>query len=149
MQNLVISIGKALHLTDTQSSVKLRHMSGPLGIADTLYNAVYKSSFMTGLYFVVVISFALAIFNLLPLPVLDGGHILFALIEIIFRKPIPSKVIRILSTIFVVLLIALMVCVSFWDIMRLAPNKWREKVNSSLDNSANTTMVETSESSEK
>jgi regulator of sigma E protease len=69
-----------------------------------------------------VISFALAIFNLLPLPVLDGGHIFFGLLEIIFRRPVPQKLIKILSYIFVTLLISLMVFVTFFDIRR-AVNK--------------------------
>ena len=142
LQNLCVAIGKTLHLTDTNSSVQLRHMSGPIGIADTLYNAVHQSSIMTGIYFVVIISFALAIFNLLPLPVLDGGHIVFALIEIIFRKPIPAKIIRVLSIIFVVLLISLMVCVTFWDIVRLTPDKWREKINDTLDTTTQTEKIE-------
>ena len=142
LQNLCVAIGRTLHLTDTNSSVQLRHMSGPIGIADTLYNAVHQSSVMTGIYFVVIISFALAIFNLLPLPVLDGGHIVFALIEMIFRKPIPAKIIRVLSIIFVVLLISLMVCVTFWDIVRLTPDKWREKINNTLDSNSKIEKVE-------
>ncbi|MBQ9788465.1 MAG: RIP metalloprotease RseP [Lentisphaeria bacterium] len=144
LQNLIVALGKTLHLTETNSSVQLRHMSGPLGIADTLYNAVYMSSIMTGIYFVVIISFALAIFNLMPLPVLDGGHIVFALIEIIFRRPIPAKIIRGLSMVFIVLLIALMVCVTFWDIVRIVPDKWRDKINNTLDGTAKTEAVETS-----
>ena len=142
MQNLVVAIGKSLHLTETNSSVQLRHMSGPAGIADTLYNAVYQSSIMTGIYFVVIISFALAIFNLMPLPVLDGGHIVFALIEIIFRRPLPTKIIRVLSMIFIVLLISLMVCVSFWDIVRMLPGPWREKVNNFMDGKEKTEEVQ-------
>ena len=74
---------------------------------------------MIGIYMMVVISFALAIFNLLPLPVLDGGHIMFGLIEMIFRKPVPVPVVKWLSYIFVTLLIGLMVFVTIFDSGRL------------------------------
>lgn len=132
LRSLVITCGNLLHLTDKNSSIKLRHMSGPIGIADTLYSAAHKSSIMTGLYFVVIICFALAIFNLLPLPVLDGGHIVFALIEIIFRRPIPTKIIRFVSIIFIFLLISLMVYVTFYDLLRLAPDSLRAKIDEKL-----------------
>ena len=102
-------------------------MSGPAGIADTLFNAVHQSSIMTGIYFVVVICFALAIFNLMPLPVLDGGHIVFALIEIVFRKPVPKCIVAVLSYIFIGLLVLLMLYVSFFDLLRLAPSSLRDK----------------------
>ena len=94
-------------------------MSGPLGIGMVLFNSVHKSSLISGIYFTVVISFALAIFNLLPFPVLDGGHILFGLIEIALGKPLPTIVIKVLSNIFVALLIGLMVFVTFSDSRRL------------------------------
>ena len=87
-------------------------------MAVVLYRSVRLSPAM-GLYFVVMISFALAIFNLLPLPVLDGGHIFFGLIALIFRREVPAKVIQILSYIFVVLLISLMVFVTYSDGKRL------------------------------
>ena len=75
----------------------------------------------------VVICFALAIFNLLPLPVLDGGHMVFAFIEIIFRRPIPKCIIAVLSYIFIGLLILMMIYVTFFDLLRLAPTSLREK----------------------
>ena len=74
---------------------------------------------MSGIYFTVMISFALAIFNLLPLPVLDGGHIFFGLIEIVIRRPLSVTLIRTLSRIFVVLLIGLMIYVTFFDARRI------------------------------
>ena len=119
LRGICVGIGQKLGLTRKQSSLKPSHMSGPLGIGTTLFNSVYRSSLMTGIYFMVVVSFALAIFNLLPFPVLDGGHIVFGLIEIIFRRPLPTVVIKALSMVFVTLLIALMVFVTFADGRRL------------------------------
>ena len=119
LRGICVGIGQKLGLTRKQSSLKPSHMSGPLGIGTTLFNSVYRSSLMTGIYFMVVVSFALAIFNLLPFPVLDGGHIVFGLIEMIFRRPLPTVVIKGLSMVFVTLLIALMVFVTFADGRRL------------------------------
>jgi regulator of sigma E protease len=84
-----------------------------------LFNSVHKSSLISGIYFTVVISFALAIFNLLPFPVLDGGHIVFGLIEMALGRPLPNCLIKILSNIFVALLIGLMIFVTFSDSRRL------------------------------
>ena len=119
LRGICVGIGQKLGLTRKQSSLKPSHMSGPLGIGTTLFNSVYRSSLMTGIYFMVVVSFALAIFNLLPFPVLDGGHIVFGLIEMIFRRPLPTVVIKTLSMVFVTLLVALMLFVTFADGRRL------------------------------
>ena len=119
LRGICVGIGQKLGWTERQSSLKPSHMSGPLGIGTTLFNSVYRSSLMTGIYFMVVVSFALAIFNLLPFPVLDGGHIVFGVIEIIFRRPLPTVIIKGLSVVFVTLLIGLMVFVTFADGRRL------------------------------
>ena len=119
LRGLLVSAGNKLGLTEKKSSIKATHMSGPLGMGTVLFNCVHKGSFVGGIYFTVVISFALMIFNLLPLPVLDGGHIMFGIIEIIIRRPLPDIVIKVLSNIFVVLLIGLMLYVTFSDSRRL------------------------------
>ena len=119
LRGIVVGLANKLGLTEKQSSIKPSHMSGPLGIGMVLFNSVHKSSFISGIYFTVVISFALAIFNLLPFPVLDGGHIVFGLIEIALGRPLPNSLIKILSNIFVALLIGLMIFVTFSDSRRL------------------------------
>ncbi|MST96725.1 PDZ domain-containing protein [Victivallaceae bacterium BBE-744-WT-12] len=119
---ILVGLGNKLGLTEQTSSLKPSHMSGPLGMGMVLFTSVRHSSFVSAVYFMVIISFALAIFNLFPLPVLDGGHITFGLIEIIFRRPLPTVVIKGLSTVFVVLLIGLMVYVTFSDGRRLLRN---------------------------
>ena len=116
---ILVGVGNKLGLTEQTSSLKPSHMSGVLGMGTVLFTSVRHTSFMSAIYFLVIISFALAIFNLFPLPVLDGGHILFGLIEIIFRKPLPTVVIKGLSMVFVVLLVGLMVYVTFSDGRRL------------------------------
>ncbi len=115
LRGIAVGIGHKLGWTEKQSSLKVGHMSGPLGIGMVLYDSVRHGSIAFALYFVVVISFALAIFNLLPLPVLDGGHIFFGVIEAVFRRPLPTCVIRYMSYIFMILLLALMLFVTFAD----------------------------------
>lgn len=117
LRGMGVWIGNKIGLTQQQSSIKPRHMSAILGMGVTLYTSV-KASLIYGIYFVVMISFALAIFNLLPLPVLDGGHISFALIELVFRRPVPPAVVKYLSYVFISLLIAMMVYVSYYDVLR-------------------------------
>ena len=108
-----------LGMTEQTSSLKPTHMSGPLGMGTVLFNCVHKGSLVGAIYFTVVISFALMIFNLLPLPVLDGGHILFGLLEWITKKRIPSKVMKVISVIFVTLLILMTLYITFFDGKRL------------------------------
>ena len=119
LRGIVIWIGNKFGMTEQTSSLKPSHMSGPLGMGMVLFDSVRQASLISGIYFVVVISFALAIFNLFPLPVLDGGHVMFALIEMIIRRPVPTVIIKSLSTVFIVLLIGLMVFVTFSDGRRL------------------------------
>ena len=122
LRSMAVRLGYNMGITKQQSNLSARNMSGPVGMAVVLYRSVRLSPAM-GLYFVVMISFALAIFNLLPLPVLDGGHVFMALIEIIFRRPLPVIVIKALSYLFVGLLILLMLYVTYMDVMRVIPAK--------------------------
>lgn len=111
---------KALAAPDSKIGVK--HMSGPIGIAKVLGQAV-SHSFMQGIALVVFISFSLAIMNLLPLPVLDGGHITFSIIELVFRRKLPIKFMKVIETTFVILLLTMMLSVTvFGDLGRLFPD---------------------------
>jgi regulator of sigma E protease len=106
-------------LVSQNSLVKPRHMSGPIGIINILLYKVLYGGWRDGLSFIILITFSLAFFNLLPIPVLDGGHILFALIETIIRRPIPVGLARAIQTAFAVLLITFMIYVTFFDIRRV------------------------------
>ena len=67
----------------------------------------------------VLISMSLGVFNLLPIPVLDGGRILFYIIEAIRRKPMDPKYENAVSALFMILLVFLMIFVLFKDIAGL------------------------------
>lgn len=77
---------------------------------------VTASGFDSFLYVVAIISANLAVMNLLPFPALDGSRMLFTLIEMIFRKPVPRKVEAVIHTVGLVLLIVFAV---FLDIFHL------------------------------
>ncbi len=103
----------------TESSLGARHLSGPVGIVSTIWLVVYNRGVLWALYFIVVITYSLAVFNLLPIPILDGGHIVIALYESMFRRPPPEWILRPVMYFFVFLLVSLMVFVTYHDIGRL------------------------------
>ena len=126
LRSVGAGIGRKLGLDSGYTTLGPQHFSGPVGIGQTLYLSVYKGSLIIGLNLVVLISFSLALFNLLPLPVLDGGHIMLACLEMIFRKPISAKILQPITIAFVVILIGFMVFVTFFDIQRLLPAEAEE-----------------------
>lgn len=96
----------------------LEQMSGPVGIT-AVVSEVAKSSFTDYLYLVVVITINLGIFNLLPLPALDGGRLIFQIIELIRRRPVKPEFEGYVHFIGIVLLMLLMVVITFKDVMNL------------------------------
>ena len=97
---------------------KLNDLTGPVGITAAM-STVAKTSMPTFWYLVALITINLAVMNLLPLPALDGGRILFVLYEAIFRRPMNRKVEAIMIASVLVLLIGLMLVITFNDIWRL------------------------------
>ena len=101
--------------------VGMDQMSGPVGIVAEVNNAVNSGSesWLYVLNLTALLTINLGVFNLLPIPALDGGRLLFMIIELIRRKPIPPEKEGIVHAIGFLLLIALIIAVSFNDIMRL------------------------------
>ena len=104
-------------LIHPDSEISLKHMSGPVGISRVLY-ATTVIDFRIALWFTVLININLAIFNLLPIPVLDGGHMLFATISKLRKRPLPPNFITGTQGAFMILLFGLMIYVSGHDISR-------------------------------
>lgn len=96
----------------------LSQVSGPVGIAGAVGNA-YSEGFAQLLSIAAIISINLALINLLPVPALDGGRLLFVIIEGIIRRPIKPVVAATVNGIGFALLILLMVVVTFSDILKL------------------------------
>ena len=93
-------------------------MSGPVGTAAAIGN-VAKQNLMSLIPIMALITVNLGLFNLLPIPALDGGRLLFILIEMIFRKPVPQKYESVVHTVGFVILIAFMLLITFKDIWAL------------------------------
>jgi len=102
----------------TNGTTSLASVSGPIGIAGMFSNAT-EFGLAYVLSFVAFISANLAVLNLLPFPALDGGRIIFVIIEAIKRSPIKPVVANTLNAIGFMLLLALMVLVTWQDIARL------------------------------
>jgi regulator of sigma E protease len=110
---------KGIELTEAVSGpVRITYMVGDIATEG------FGQSFVKGLRsladFLALISIALCVMNLLPLPVLDGGMIILALVEWVRRKPIHPKAIRVFQTVGVALISGLMIFALFGDIMYLA-----------------------------
>jgi regulator of sigma E protease len=71
------------------------------------------------LWFTVIINVNLALLNLLPIPVLDGGHITLAIVEAVRRKPISARFLNILQTGCAVLIIGYILYITFYDVQDL------------------------------
>ncbi len=105
-------------LIHTDSDVKVRNMSGPVGIVHGL-STMARYGVIDLIWFLALINVNLAIINLLPIPVLDGGHMLFATISKIIGRPLPVPLMEKVQAAFMVLLLGMIVYISFFDVGRV------------------------------
>lgn len=94
---------------------RISDISGPVQVTATLGEAA-KTGFLDMLPLIALITINLGIFNLLPIPALDGGRLVFILIEMIFRKPVPPKYEKWVHSVGMLLLLALMAIILVKDI---------------------------------
>ncbi len=101
----------------------INDLSGPVGTVNIIGDAVAQANTSEGmqtlLMLVVMITVNVGIFNLLPLPALDGGRLIFLIFEGIFRRPVPAKYEGMVHFIGLLLLLLLMVVVTFSDIWKI------------------------------
>ena len=97
--------------------LSVKEATGPIGIF-MITAQVAKLGIIYLLNFMAILSASLAIFNLLPFPVLDGGHILFLIVEKVRGKPLSLKVQEAIANVGIILLIMLMVFACYSDIMK-------------------------------
>lgn len=107
-------------VTPKETKNTAKALGGPLMIVEGIYQSV-KHDFWDGIGFMRFLNVNLAVLNLLPIPVLDGGLIMFALIALIFRRRVPEKVVAAVSTAFMFLLLGAMGILIFRDAQR----SWR------------------------
>ena len=98
--------------------ISTKNLSGPITIAKVAGSSA-ESGLISFIGFVALLSVFLAVFNLLPVPVLDGGHLFYYLIEVIKGKPVSDKVQMLGYQVGLFLVISLSVLALYNDIMRL------------------------------
>ncbi len=109
----VASIGRTLkQLISTE--VSPRYLTGPIGIANVT-SRMLNLGFTTTLFFIGFISINLAIVNLLPIPIADGGHLLFFAVEKIRGRPISLEKQAIVQHVSIILLVALFLYITWFD----------------------------------
>jgi regulator of sigma E protease len=99
-----------------KSEIGVQQLGGAVMII-RVYSNLFESDdgWRRVLWFSVILNVNLALLNLLPLPVLDGGHILLSLLEVVRRRPVSAKFLNSIQTGFAVLLISFMVYIAFFD----------------------------------
>ena len=100
-----------------------REISGPIGTVGYIAQAAEESTASANYAFLfnimAFITINIGVFNLLPLPALDGGRLFFMAIEAVFRKPVPAKYENLVHAIGLILLLIFMAVISFSDIYKL------------------------------
>lgn len=96
----------------------VEHVSGPVGVTEALGSAA-EDGILVVMNMAVMISMNLGVFNLLPLPALDGGRFVFLVVEAIRKKPLKAEVEGLVHTIGILVLMALMVVITFKDVFIL------------------------------
>ncbi|WP_308920503.1 RIP metalloprotease RseP [Janthinobacterium sp. J1-1] len=98
--------------------VSLKNVTGPITIADYAGQTA-RIGLVSYLSFIAFISISLGVMNLLPIPVLDGGHLLYYSLEVLTGRPLPERVGEIAQRLGLGLLLTLMVLAVFNDVLRL------------------------------
>jgi regulator of sigma E protease len=128
--NTTITFRTLGSLINPQSDIGLSKMAGPVGIVRILHSAA-TAGMIPILMFTILVNVSLAIFNLMPIPVLDGGHMLFATVAKLRGKALPLNFVATTQGVFMVLLLSMVLYVSFFDIRRLVRDYSVEKTASS------------------
>lgn len=103
-------------LLSKKSDIKLQHMSGPVQIVRVYYILFENDNgWLQAIWFSVILNVNLGLLNLLPIPILDGGHIVLAVIEWIRRRPLNGRVLAVVQYAFASLIIGFMLYVTFFD----------------------------------
>ena len=115
-------------LFSKKSDISPQHLSGAVKIMN-IYYILFKSEqgWRQALWFSVIMNVNLAILNLLPIPVLDGGHIALAIIERFRRRPINVRILQAIQTTCAVVIIGYMVYIAIFDVQELPWKRAKER----------------------
>ncbi|MBK1834767.1 RIP metalloprotease RseP [Roseibacillus ishigakijimensis] len=132
-EGLLLMLTTLQAITAKDSNVGIQHLSGPVGIGNAMFGFIRTDEALRRiLWFMVVLNINLAIMNMLPLPVLDGGHIVLAIGEQIRGRPVQIRVLEIVQSGFVLVLLSLFLYITSKDVADLfptgpKPQTWGEK----------------------
>jgi len=115
-------------LFNRKSGISAQHLGGAVKILD-VYARLFSAEhgWRLALWFSVLMNVNLAFLNMLPIPVLDGGHILLSIVEGIRRRPISHRVANVVQSACAVLLISFMLYIAFYDVQDLPWKHWFRK----------------------
>ena len=105
-------------LINPNSDIGFNKLAGPVGIFRIFHSAA-EVGIRAVLMFTILININLAVFNLLPIPVLDGGQMLFATLGKLRGRALPAQFVMTAQSVFMVLLFSMIIYVSFFDVRRL------------------------------
>jgi len=110
-------VGTLEALFTPHSTVSASQLSGPIGIMNIFFVVLSsENGWRLALWLAVVINVNLALINLFPFPILDGGHILLSVIEWLRRRPLSMSILEPLQTACALVLISYMVYITFFDV---------------------------------
>ena len=120
LEQIQSSVGQILAtigaLFARKSEIGVQQLGGAVMIIRVYYNLFEdEDGWRRVLWFSVILNVNLALLNMLPMPVLDGGHITLSLIEAIRRRPVSARILNYIQTGFAALLIVFMVYIAFFD----------------------------------
>ena len=115
--NVVGLVDTISAVTSSKSDVKAQHLSGAVRIVNIYYLLfLSEQGIRLALWFSVVLNINLAFLNLLPLPVLDGGHIVMAGIEALAGRPLRPQILKWIQTSFALALMSFILYLTFFDL---------------------------------
>lgn len=117
-KNIPLALSEAIKKKIQGSKDSGLQFVGPIGIGQIMGQAMHQG-WGNYLMLIAMISIWMALFNILPVPALDGGRLLFLVVEFIKREPINRKIEQRITAVFFFLMVALMALVSIKDIIRL------------------------------
>jgi regulator of sigma E protease len=134
--NAIVQVGDSVSamfetfgaLLSRKTDIKPQHLGGAVKIMDVYYRLFNtEQGWRLAIWFSVLMNVNLALLNMVPIPVLDGGHILLALVEAVRRRPISARILNAVQTGCAVLLIGFMLYIAFYDVQDLPWKRNKEK----------------------
>lgn len=116
-------------LFSSKSDISPTHMSSAVGIANIYFKMLSDPQYgwLMAIWFSVLLNVNLAILNLLPFPVLDGGHITIAIMEAVRRRPVNVRILEYVQMVCVLALFGFMLFVTFFDATDIFGGKKKDR----------------------